>query len=167
MKREIFKSAISVLGQILVIGSAGSLLACSTGSTNQQVDNELAQQPAVTSVEQFRSEVGAAVKPNSNLSTDQKDKLSGLQKRVQIDMDRIRNESWKLRALLVKDLVGSNYNEDKIENIKFRIKALEEERLSSIFGAINEANSILGRDSEVKRHVMGQMWVDFRDSQER
>ena len=153
--------------QFLAIATLTGMVGCATPSTNHQVDEELSKQPNITSAEQYRNQLGIAAKPNSNLTSEQKTQIADLQKRTTDKLDGIRNESWKLRALLVKDLMAARYDDEKIQNIKYRIKVTEENRLATIFGAIAEANTILGHDDEVRKHFMGEMWLDSRDLQDR
>jgi hypothetical protein len=150
-----------------MIAALTGMMGCATPSTKHQVDEELSKQPNIKTAEQFRIQLGIASQPNSKLTSEQKTQIADLQKRTTDKLDGIRDESWKLRALLVKDLMAAKYDDGKIQDIKFRIKVTEEQRLATIFNAISEANTILGHDDEVRKHFMGEMWLDSRDLQDR
>ncbi len=58
----------------------------------------------------------------------------------------LREQSYKLRALLIQELTAKNYNLDEVNAIKDRLKMVADQRLQLIYTAVDKASTILGHD---------------------
>ena len=63
----------------------------------------------------------------------------------------------KLRALLIQDTLASADNSDEVALVKERLKNIENKRLSFVFDAVEQANSILGRQAPENQNLMYEM----------
>jgi PBP1b-binding outer membrane lipoprotein LpoB len=138
--------------------AALALQGCAHSAAERHVDQEVAQETAVKSRSDIGAEAGALIQTAPGLSDDQRARLSAVRASTHAQLDELGAQSLKLRALLVKDLISTDYNEDEVELIKKRIKKLENKRLSVIFGAVEQTNSILGREAAANRRMMDEIF---------
>lgn len=127
----------------LLVAAALVLGGCATESVNQKLDKEMAQESSVKSRDDLHTEASQDLKV-ARVNTDQRIKLEKLRSSFAAQENEIRNSSLKLRAVLLKELLSAKYDQNEIDLIKNRMWDLENKRLSLIYGAIDEANKILG-----------------------
>jgi hypothetical protein len=116
-----------------------------TGSP--ELDRKLLAEPDV-SRQELSSEVKNEIESAPHLTLGQKAMLLELRRTVRGEMEKISSESLKLRSLLVKDLLSPEYDRQEVDAIESRLKDLENNRISSLFRGVREANEILGRQAD-------------------
>lgn len=129
--------------KLLQLSAALVLVGCATGGVNQQLDKKIAQENSVKSRNDLRADATQDLK-TARMTPEQKAKFEKLRDAFTKQDNAIRDSSLKLRAVLVKDLLSTNYSVDEVDVIKNRMWDLENKRISLIYGAIDEANKILG-----------------------
>ena len=124
------------------------LQGCASGDLEKKVNQELAQETEVTNRTQLKQETTTLIQEDKELSADQKEKLLNLKNTTQGKVDEIYTTTNKLKSILFKDMLQPHYDENEVELIKDRLHTLESEKLSVTFGAITEANKILGHQAK-------------------
>jgi len=123
------------------------LTACANSQIEKDLDQKLQSSSAVRGKEDLDVKAETVISNNSSLSQDQKAKLMALQKRAHDQTEELRNQSFKLRDLLITDVAGPTYSEDEVTLIKDRLYKIQKQRLAVIFDSVDEANKILGRET--------------------
>ena len=120
--------------------------ACASISTEKRIDSKLSSEPEVADSKSLGVELKTLIEDNKKLSPNQKERLLTLQAQTRDQLAQFREQSLKLRSILIKDVMVSKYNPDEIELVKERLKKTEDRRLMVIFSAIDHANTIIGNE---------------------
>lgn len=131
---------------------AMALQGCATSSIHK-LDEKLGQEQAVTTRTELRAEAGQTIEKAQGLTPEQRQALESLKTTAGAQIDQYGQQSFKLRAILVKDLISTNYDMDEVNLIKARLSDLEDRRLNVIFDAIAKANTILGRQAALNQPI--------------
>lgn len=132
---------------LMVLVAAGSLQGCAHGRLEKQLDAKVAGETEVKSRTDLGQQAKARINGDSALTADQRSRLLALRESTAQQMDKLTNESLRLRSVLIQDLVASTYDQEEVDLIKKRIQNIEEKRVSAIFDAADQVNQILGRDT--------------------
>ena len=138
MKKELF---LAILSSALLTTAQG----CAHSQLENHLDAKLDKEPATETRAQLATEEKTKVAGDTAVSSEKRAAIEQVIQDARTRTDAMREESLKLRAVLVKDLVSADYDVQEVEMIKSRIRKLEQDRLSEYFGAIRETNRILGR----------------------
>lgn len=149
------KLLILVTTLIAVSGCASS----SSKKIDQDIDTRLQSAPTASTYEEFGKNARKEIK-DSSATNEQKAKLLQLQRNTQDRSIQLRDQSYKLRSLLIEDLSAKNYDQDEVEAIKNRLKKIEDQRLQLIYTAVDQASAILGHD-QVAQNVQIMRTFDF------
>jgi hypothetical protein len=146
------------LGYLLVFGFLTlQTLGCASVTLNKALDEKIAQEKNVDGRKGIQTEADQLIKNTSSLTPQQKKDLKTLGQSLSSQLDEISKESFKLRAVLIQDVI-SNYNSAEIDLIKDRLRKVEDRRLRLTFSTVEKANSILGRESarnnELSRDIL-------------
>ena len=142
------------LMSVFAMGGAALLAqACSHGSTSDHLDQKVATEVAPRNSAEMRIEARSAIDSAPNLTPNQRSQLKSLGAATSQQMTELRDQSLKLRAILVQDIVSANYNPREVNQIKQRIKRVEDQRLSVMFSAIDSANEMIGRSPNNKEMI--------------
>ena len=137
------KTKIAIM--ILVISTMGC------AHTAKKVDQEISTEPPVKDSTELSVKARALINSSTSINPEQKTKLLALQEKTTAELKDLQAQSLKIRSLLIQEVTGSDYNEKEIWVIKNRLKKNESQKLLTYFNAVDEANKILGRDSELER----------------
>ncbi|MGZ3708810.1 MAG: hypothetical protein ACXVBC_07865 [Bdellovibrionota bacterium] len=137
---------------ILVIGLSAVAASCAHGKLERQLDQKLAEAPTVTGSSELGELARQRIEESRSLDSEKKAKLLELQKVTGAQNRALRDESLKLRALLIEDVTQAGDQTAEVDLIKARLKKLENQRLALIFSAVDQANTILGHMSERDRY---------------
>lgn len=133
--------------------AAAGVTGCSHGRENKRVDARVVTE-TVDSPAKLDAQAKQLITHSPKITPVQRDKLMVLRQQTRTEMDRLGEESIKLRALLIEDIVSANYNEGDVRVIKKRIREVEGDRISTMFNAVERANTIMGREAAVNPKVM-------------
>lgn len=139
---------------------------CAHNALEKHIDDEVAQESAISTHTELRTEANQLIQTAPGLSTKQKALLSSLREVTLSQSDALWEQSLKLRSVLIKDLITTQYNEDEVELIKTRIKDLENRRLSLLFNSVEQANLIMGHDTIANRQIANSFLRENRDRPE-
>lgn len=140
-----------------LIGLSIGLDGCASG-LNKKVDSEVAQETAVRTHSDLQAEIDQLVDSAPGLTQDQRKRLTALKNGTRGQLDTLYAESLRLRSLMLKKLITTNYNDDEVQLIKSKIKNVENDRLSVIFSAVEQANTILGHNSVYDPAIMNSFF---------
>jgi Spy/CpxP family protein refolding chaperone len=151
------------MSRVLVLVGGMFLLVQGCASANrtaeENLNQKLASETPVTSLKDLRKETNQVLANTTGLTPDQKDRLAALRTETDQAVDANREMSRKLRSILVKDLVAQNYDEKEVSLIKRKLSTLESDRIEITFKAVDQANTILGRDA-AKNRVLVDSFFD-------
>jgi len=134
---------------------------CSHAALDQRINEKVAQESAINNRAELHTEAEKLIETAPGLNAEQRSGLLGLSKATRSQVDLIIATSIKLRSVLIKDLIATNYNEDEVETIKDRLRSLEDKRVSVLFDSIGQANTILGNDAQVHAAII-HAFIDGR-----
>lgn len=145
--------------QTLVCVLAFAAAGCAS-SGSRELDQKISQEPPVESRRQVQTEADQKIATDSQLTPDQKARLSALRTSVSAQLDDVSRQSLKLRSVLIEEILSPNYSLEEVSLIKSRLKKLEDKRLSLMFDGVDEANKILGRHAPQNRRMIRELLED-------
>lgn len=139
--------------------------ACATKKIDQKVDAQLAQTPPVSGPSQLRQDTTNAIASAPGITEDQRAKLVAIQKATEAKLSDLREQSLKMRELLMQEVVRTdNYNDNEVNRIKTRLKKVESKRLDTLFKALDQANDVLGHQTQRTQVMNSMMRMDNYDN---
>lgn len=123
----------------------------------KRLDAKVAQETTIESGADLHDEVTTLIQSSDGLNADQKRKLLALRDSVREKNRSFMKESLRMRSVLIKDLIASDYNAKEVSLIKRKIRKLEDKRVSIVFEAIEQANSILGRQAAANQKLISDL----------
>jgi hypothetical protein len=129
----------------LILGGGGLMIGACSHSADRKLDAKVAEEYQVRSATDVSVEAQNAIDSAPGLRPDQRSDLKELGKSLRSQMDALRLESNQLRAVLIDDIVATNYDRKEVELIKSRITAVESRRVALTMGAVDQASEIMGR----------------------
>ena len=130
------------------------LSACNHSAIEKDVDVKLSRESDVTSGAALYTETTATIENAKNVTPEQKSQLLALRTDTREQLENNNQKTLKLKSILIEDLVKNDYKENEVELIKDQLKGLKTQRLTIMFGAVTEANKILGRQARLNDDVM-------------
>ena len=134
---------------------------CATRN-NEKLDQKMSEESSISSRSDLQAQAENSIKDASNLTTEQKEKLTALRYSVSAQTDEFNRQSIELRSVLLKDLLASDYNAKEVRLIKSRMRKLENQKLSLIFEAADKANVILERQA-AENHLIMREFIGERN----
>jgi hypothetical protein len=135
MKSKLFK--------ILAVASAMVLVGCAERQVERQVDAEVKAEPAHVNRGEMERKSFEAV-DNSNLTSDQKAKLTDLIKRAHQESAGLWAEDTKVKGVLIEAMTSTPYRAAQVEELKGRLRKLNEARIKNTMRSISEIQKIVG-----------------------
>jgi len=127
----------------------GFLMAgCTQKEVVKDLDVKESQTSSIKGAGDLQSEAADLI-TRSNLSADKKAQLTTLRLATEKQLEAYRDESLRLRSLLIKDVMAPTYNRAEVGLIKSRMSKVERQRLATIFDTVDKANTILGHDVSI------------------
>ncbi|HAG92119.1 MAG TPA: hypothetical protein DCL41_09615 [Bdellovibrionales bacterium] len=122
------------------------LAACSSSPTSEDVDQEVAEQPART----FHGGVAAkgmeAINDSKSLSSDQKDQLKKLHMKMAEETMEIQTEMSKVKGVLFETITSKPYKPKKVAELKKRLLSLNDKKMKNMIQALDKTEKILGEN---------------------
>jgi hypothetical protein len=134
---------------------------CATDQTGKKLDEALRQEPVTLKRQDVRREVTEWINGSSILSPDEKSKLATLREATVLQDGVLQVRSLKLRSILIKDVFSGDYDPAEVSLVQEELKSVEHERLSVFFGAVRDANRILGRWGSRNERQSEQFYDDM------
>ncbi len=147
----------SVLVMIFALGSTGLLQGCATNRAATQLDRKLSDETTVHDPEDLRIESKQVIEASQQLTPEQRTQLLAIRNDLSTKSRESREQSFKLRSLLIKDLVSQKYDDAEVDLIKKRINELEQNRLSNLFEAVAKAQVIMGREPNGHKKIVSAL----------
>lgn len=152
-KENYFHRIIELITAFLTVVLIGS---CSHSEIEQKIDAKMKSMPPIGASAELQADIEQDIE-KSSLGDEQKHKLLELSERVSKETDRLREESRRLRAILAQDITKPSYDRDEVAALRGRLKEIEDKRLSVIFASVDDANSLLGNDSDEHRAILSHL----------
>jgi hypothetical protein len=138
---------------------------CATKKIDQNVDAKLAQTPPVSGPAELNKDASNTIASAPGITDDQRTKLIVIQKSTEEKLAKLREESLKMRELLIQEVVRTDhYNDNEVNRIKSRLKDIENKRLTTLFKGLDQANDVLGHQTQRKQVMDSMMRIDNYDS---
>ncbi len=114
---------------------------CATDGS-KKLDQKLATEPVIANSAELTKEVQTNIDQDKTLTPEQKVKLTKLRVETSTELKRLREQSLRLRDILIKDFEAENDKE--IDIIHDRLQDNSNRQIEVIFDTIRKANSIIG-----------------------
>lgn len=142
-----------VLLMSLAVGCAGNKAA------REEVKQKVSQEH-VAGGRDFFNRILEIINTSETLNTDQKQKLRGLISEVGQKNKALFQESFKLRSVLLQELVSANVHQKEVRILKKKIKQTESERIANIFTAIDKVSAIVSKDPGREKIMQEFLQID-------
>ncbi len=133
--------------KVLFITIALSLLASCASQTKKEVQAEVSQETAKDK-QSLGQTIHDQIANSKSLSEDQKSKLVALLTKNKATAEKLSEESYQSRAVLIKELLSPNMSSKKVSIIKSSIKKIEAAKVKNTFDTAEAIAKIVGKNSE-------------------
>jgi hypothetical protein len=131
---------IKMFPLILSIG----LVSCAQTEVKKEVEQEASQEVARPMHGPTAAKGMSAITNSPSLKPKQKEEFMKLHAKVMKDTFRIQDEISKYKSVLFQTIVEVPYNPTKMNEIKKKLVALNDEKMANMFDALTEVQRIMG-----------------------
>ena len=143
-----------------VLATVG-LMGCAQTQVEKDLDREATAEPARRMHGGVATKGYEAIENSRSLSPEQKQQLKELHGQMIAKTFTIQEDTAKLKGVLFNTLTKSPYDEQKVETIKKRLVALNEQKMQNMFSALSQAQKILGvTPPEERMRLFDDMFLD-------
>lgn len=137
------------------------LASCSTRKMEQaKIDAKVSKETSVTDGKSLGASVNETIQSSASLTEQQKAELEKLFNETKLKNSALMEESFKLRAVLIKELLSGDVNAKQVKLLKKDIKKNESERLKSTLSAIDKISLIVSKDPDNSKFIDHMMQMD-------
>ncbi len=151
-------------GTFFLFVAVAGLVACTSATPKQEkqdqavLEAQVKAEPPAMSPDAI-AERGAQIFIGApGLSQEQKRKIMAVYIRTFNDAISIRNEIGQSKSLLFKKVATKSYKSKEVEDLKARIVALDQKRLTVMFKALEEIQTVIGTGPDKE-----EIWKHFYD----
>lgn len=137
------------------------LASCSSRKIEQaKIDEKISNETSVTDGKSLGASVNDVIQSSATLNEKQKADLEKLFNEIKVKNSALMEESFKLRAVLIKELLSGDVNAKQVKLLKKDIKKNESERLKSTLTAIDKISLIVSKDPDNSKFIDHMMQMD-------
>lgn len=130
------------------------LASCATKKDRQAVSKEVAAETSVSDAKTLGKTIHEVINSSKHLTDAQKAELNGILEVNKQTAMSLSEKSYKLRAVLIKELLAGKINKKHVRIIKKDIKKVEAARLKNTFDTVEKITRI------VSNHPENQQFAD-------
>lgn len=134
------------------------LASCASRQQEAKIERKVVAETQVTDGKSLGKTLIDTVEASKTLTEKQKQDLMKIIGETKARSTTLSQESFKLRSVLIKELLAKNVDYLQVKMIKKDIKKNEVERLKTTFSAIDRITKIVGKD--VDQEVYGNILLD-------
>lgn len=132
---------------IVFLLSLTVLASCASKKVQDEVRAEVAQETS-SNKDSLGQTINDQINNSTTLTEDQKKQLVEILRINKETAEKLTEESYKLRAVLIKELLSAKMNSKKISIIKKDIKKIEAARLKNTFDTAEKIGKIVNKNPE-------------------
>lgn len=136
------------------------LVGCASNKAARQEVKEKVSQEQVSGGKEFATKIRSVINSSETLNQDQKQKLHDLLSEVGQKNKALFKESFKLRSVLIQELISGKANSKQVKILKKKIKKMESERLSNGFAAMDKVSDIVSNDPQRDKIMQEFLQID-------
>lgn len=137
------------------------LASCSSRKIEQaKIDEKISNETSVTDGKSLGASVNDVIQSSATLNEKQKADLEKLFNEIKVKNSALMEESFKLRSVLIKELLSGDVNAKQVKLLKKDIKKNESERLKSTLTAIDKISIIVSKDPDNSKFIDHMMQMD-------
>lgn len=129
---------------IVFLLSLTVLVSCASKQVEQEVRAEAAKENSVDK-KALGNTIHDLIQSSKTLTADQKTELTNILKVNKETAEKLSEDSYKFRAVLIKELLSGKANPKKISVIKKDIKKIEAARLKNTFDTVEKISKIVSK----------------------
>ena len=139
---------------------------CSHQKLDQKLNERLEVETNIKSSNDLSIEAVSLIEAAPNLTAEQRTRLLSLQQVLRKQLNVMRDQSLRLQAVLLIDLVDPQYRTEEVELIEDRLKDVESKKVAAILNTVEQANTILGHESLQHQRVLQALLNESRSGRE-
>ena len=143
---------------IAVLGFACAMSGCAQ-KVEKEVDRKVASETSIHTQDDLNAESTRALESAKGITEEQRAQLIALRDETRRATAEQNQESLRLRAVLVKELLAQNYDSDEITVIRNKIQKTDQKKTDLLMSAIRQSNAILGRTIHHRDDVFEQDYI--------
>jgi len=120
----------------------------------QEIERKVAEEAQINSITEFNEESDRMINEAKDISDAQRAKLIVLRRETIGQIDEKDKEELRLRLVLFKEVLNTDYNKKEINIVKQKIKNLNGQKYSLLMEAVKESNHILGKPYAEDKNVL-------------
>jgi hypothetical protein len=132
----------------LLLSLAIFFLSSCAATPERQIRQKLAMEGTVHDGTSMRENVLSAINDSRTLSTQQKSVLNKILSKVSNENKELSARSFKLRAILIKELIKQDVDQQEVWQLKRDISQAERKRLKNTLRAMSDVSKTVGNDPE-------------------
>ncbi len=137
------------------------LASCSSRKIEQaKIDEKISNETSVTDGKSLGATVNEVIQSSATLNEKQKAELEKLFNETKAKNSALMEESYKLRSVLIKELLSADVNAKQVKLLKKDIKKNESVRLKSTLTAIDKISIIVSKDPDNSKFIDHMMQMD-------
>jgi hypothetical protein len=129
-----------------------NLSSCASQKEEREI-NARAQETKVTDSKGLGNTISDLIQSSKTLSDVQKKELMDIMALNKKRADSLTEQSYKFRAVLIKELLSGNVHKTEIDVIKKDIAEIEAARLKNTFDTVNKITNIVSAHPEKDKFV--------------
>lgn len=143
---------------ILMLLLSGS---CSSKKAKKNV-SEKTEQSSVKDAPTLGRTIQVLIEKSQHLDQAQKDQLRAILANNKSKAESLQEQSYKYRAVLIKELLSENANKKEIRILKKDIRRIENEKLKNTFDTVEQISRIVAKNPENQNYIEPLMLIDAR-----
>lgn len=137
-----------------------TLVSCSTKSDQQKLDAKTQQETSVSDAPSLGRTIVEVIQSSETLTVAQKKELEVIIDANRALADSLKAESYKLRAVLIKELLAGKANKKEVRLIEKNIRRVEKARLKNTFDTVKKITSIVSQESDKHRYEEALIFME-------
>ena len=128
----------------LALALAFTLVDCASQQMTKQVDAEVKAEPVHTEPNALANKGYSAVEQSSNLTPEQKIKLTALIDKAHDESKRLAAEDSQIKGVLIETMTATPYDPGKVMELKHRLMKNSQARISNTMHSLHEMQKVMG-----------------------
>lgn len=145
---------------ILVLAIALFLVSCSHKEHKKEIEKR-AEQSTVKDPQTFSSSIDQAIENSPHLTAEQKTELHNIIAANKKRAMELTEQSYKMRGVLIDELLSEKMSSKKVKLIKKQIKQIENDKLKNTFDTVEQITKLVSGHSDSKDFSSPLMNMDM------